>query len=98
MQDKRIFEIKTDVLYKIFEPCNDEKITRESCWGRFYKKCKTKGYCGFSTPCFYNPGVAIIYFYYLYGPMSGMGNVFLVVKENNIWQIKSRIWQWISSE
>jgi hypothetical protein len=80
----------------IFNPCRINPEPAEKCWKKFRRKSKAKGFCRFSTPYFYNSEIALIYFSHSYGPLCGNGCVYLVVKENNIWKIKSRIWQWIS--
>jgi hypothetical protein len=92
----RVMQIKTGAFSRIFKKCHEHTNKMQSCWDVFYKRYKTMGYCRFSKPYFYDSKTALVYFYYLYGPLAGMGHMYLVVKEDNLWKIKARIWQWVS--
>jgi len=94
--DRRIFVIKTSMFKEIFSPCINIMSNINVCWDKFQNKFKAKGYCKISKPYFYNSETALVYCYYLVGPLTGSGYVFLIIKENNIWKIKSRICQWIA--
>jgi hypothetical protein len=54
------------------------------------------GYCQFSNPYIYKENTAFVYYYSVFGALSGSGWLFFLVKENNKWRIMSKIFQWIS--
>jgi hypothetical protein len=93
--NKHLKIFSTDSLNTIFSSCLATS-NWDSCWGNFYNQSKSDGYCSFSKPYFFNKNTALIYFYYMFGPTAGSGNLFILKKENDVWRIKEKIWQWIS--
>lgn len=95
LDTNQFVQVEMNIFKGYFIPCMDEEYNLNSCWEEFCNAYNVKGYCGFSTPYFYNSSTALIYFYYLYEPMAGSGDVFFLKKDKEQWKIVYKISQWV---
>lgn len=98
LNNNKFLIFKQDSLNIIFQSCYDTLGYEigEKCWNFIHDTLMFNGYCKLSTPFFYNDKTALIYFYYLLGPLAGAGYVYVLIKNDDKWEIVCKKWQWIS--